>query len=86
MTRSKLEEATITAAHAYAMANGYDVSDKRAAGLVLAGMGLMASSGSLVAGAFPHGYLGQMPEARPHFERFAAVFADAVELDHQVET
>lgn len=73
-----LEAASIEAATAYAVANGFTAQDRTAAGLVLAGMALMASCRVDVIGDFLSGYLEQNAEAREPLERWADRLAAAV--------
>lgn len=73
-----MEEATIQAAQAYARANGYG-DDPKAIGLVLAGMGLMATMPVALIGQFLDEYLRQHPDSQVPFERWARFIQDAAE-------
>lgn len=59
--RVTVEQAAILAARAYASANGYAPSDRRATGLVLAGMAIAASATPKARREIRRRYLEQLP-------------------------
>ncbi len=64
LTRDQLiEQATIRAATEYAVANGYDPNDRRAVGLVLAGMAIAVRCSPPVQAAPLASYSRQLPES-----------------------
>jgi len=74
-----VELTAIELATAYAEANGYRPGDRRAVGLVLAGMVIGAQAAPAVRDALYEGYLAQHPGARHTIDAWAAALLEAHE-------
>jgi hypothetical protein len=74
---ARVEPAAIEAAREYAVANGYDRDDRRAVGLVLAGMAIAAASSDAALAEILVGYLAEFPGARASVEGWARAISAA---------
>lgn len=87
-----VEQAAIATATAYAEANGYDPDDRRAIGLVLAGMAIAAAASVEARKELVAGYLRELPQAEAAIRGWAdrlvegnAVLASPVTGDSRPE-
>jgi hypothetical protein len=76
-----IEQAAIDVASRYAEVNGFNPADRRAVGLVLAGMALMAACPTRVESAFIVGYLDAFPDVRRQVEGWAEVLTAVVDQE-----
>lgn len=72
-----VELAAIELAQAYAVANGYDRTDRTAVGLVLAGMAIVAACGPDARDQIREDYRDQHPDAARVLDAWSARLDDA---------
>ena len=72
-----VEQAAIEVASAYAAANGYEAGDRRAVGLVLAGMAIASCATIAAQRELVRGYLEQFPAHQPPISGWARRLSEA---------